>query len=279
MPALSSKPDRYGVIGHPVSHSRSPFIHATFAQQTAQRLSYDAFDVEPADLAAFVSRFVAGGGKGLNVTVPHKIDIAGLVDSLSERARRAGAVNTLISGGGRITGDNTDGIGLVRDLTTNLGFEIGGKRILIAGSGGAVRGVLSPLLALQPATLALAGRTPSKAVQLAEQFSDLGHVIGCGLTDAAGGAFDLVINATSAGLGGEVAAIPPAVIGPHTLCYDMMYGREETAFCAWVRAQGAGRAVPGWGMLVEQAAESFLLWRGVRPDTAPVLAALKAGAV
>ena len=276
MPSLI---DQYGVIGHPVAHSRSPFIHTRFAQATGQQLSYNAFDVEPAGLAAFVSQFVARGGKGLNVTVPHKIDVAALVDSLSERASRAGAVNTLVVEDGRITGDNTDGIGLVRDLTANLGFEIGGKRILIAGSGGAVRGVLSPLLAMKPAALVIAGRTPSKAVQLVEQFSDLGRITGCALDAAAsGGAFDLVINATSAGLSGDVAAVPPAAVGPHTLCYDMMYGREETAFCAWARAQGAGRAVPGWGMLVEQAAESFLLWRGVRPATAAVLAALKAGA-
>ncbi len=273
-------PDKYGVIGHPVNHSRSPFIHARFAEATGQRLTYSAFDVRPADLAAFVAQFAARGGKGLNVTVPHKIEVAALVDALSERARRAGAVNTLVLRDGGITGDNTDGAGLVRDLTINLEFDPAGRRILIVGSGGAVRGVLAPLLALQPASLVIAGRTPTKAVELAQAFSDLGHISDRALSDAAvDGAYDLVINATSAGLVGEVAAIPPAAIGPRTLCYDMMYGREETAFCAWARARGCSRAVPGWGMLVEQAAESFQLWRGVRPATAPVLAALMAGTV
>jgi shikimate dehydrogenase len=254
-------------------------IHARFATATGQNLTYGAFDVPPAKLRQFVADFAARGGKGLNVTVPHKIEVAALTDSLSERAQRAGAVNTLIFRDGNLHGDNTDGPGLVRDLTANLNFHLAGSRILIAGSGGAVRGVLAPLLALRPAQLVIAGRTPSKAIELAAQFTTLGAIKGCALADAAtDGAFDLLINATSAGLSGEVAAIPPAVISPRTLCYDMMYGAAETAFCAWARTQGAARVVPGWGMLVEQAAESFLLWRGVRPDTAPVLTALTAHA-
>lgn len=279
MTSLDARPDEYGVIGQPLGHSRSPFIHTRFAHNTGQQLTYGAFEVAPEALAAFIIGFAARGGKGLNVTVPHKIEVAALVNTLSERARRAGAVNTLSFRDGGITGDNTDGLGLVRDLTTNLGFDPAGRRVLIVGSGGAVRGVLAPLLKLQPAALVIAGRSPGKALELAQAFDDLGRISGCALEDAAAaGPFDLVINGTSAGLSGAVAAIPAHAIGPRSLCYDMSYGRGETAFCAWARAQGCARAIPGWGMLVEQAAESFQLWRGVRPATAPVLAALMAGA-
>jgi shikimate dehydrogenase len=272
--------DEYGVIGHPISHSRSPFIHTRFAEATRQHLVYRAHDVAPGELAGFIGAFALRGGRGLNVTLPHKVAAAARAHGLTERARRAGAINTLLFRGGEILADNTDGVGLVRDLTVNLGFEPAGRRILIAGSGGAARGVIAPLSGLQPAAVVIAGRTPSRARQLAAEFAGLGPIHGCGLADAAGaGAFDLVINATSAGLSGEVAAIPTAAVDARTLCYDMMYGHGETAFVTWARTQGAARAVPGWGMLVEQAAESFLLWRGVRPDTAAVLAELMAGAI
>ncbi|HTY48410.1 MAG TPA: shikimate dehydrogenase [Steroidobacteraceae bacterium] len=286
-----SPPDEYGVIGHPISHSRSPFIHARFAAATGQNLAYRAHDVAPGELAGFIGAFALRGGLGLNVTVPHKVAAAALAQGLSERARRAGAINTLIFRNGEILADNTDGVGLVRDLTVNLGCELTGRRILIAGNGGAARGVIGPLLELLPACILVAGRTPARAVELAREFADLGPVRGCALADVAAGTgvwagadagtagpFDLVINATSAGLGAEVAAIPAAAVGAGTFCYDMMYGHGETAFVAWARARGAAHAVAGWGMLVEQAAESFLLWRGVRPDTAPVLAELMAGA-
>jgi len=274
-----SAPDEYGVIGHPVSHSRSPFIHSHFAAATHQNLFYHAHDVAPGELAGFIGAFALRGGCGLNVTVPHKVAVAALAQELSARARRAGAVNTLIFRRGGILADNTDGAGLVRDLTVNLGMDPAGRRILVAGNGGAARGVIAPLLQLLPAALVVAGRTAARAQALAAQFADLGPIRGCGLSDAAaGGSFDLVINATSAGLRGEVAAIPAAAVGAGSFCYDMMYGHGETAFVAWARARGAARAVPGWGMLVEQAAESFLLWRGVRPDTRPVLAELLAGA-
>ena len=278
-----SAPDEYGVIGHPISHSRSPFIHARFAAATGQDLAYRAHDVAPGELAGFIGAFALRGGRGLNVTVPHKLAAAALAQHLSERARRAGAINTLVFRVGEILADNTDGVGLVRDLTVNLGFDPAGRRILIAGCGGAARGILAPLLGLQPALVLVAGRTPARAAELAREFADLGPVRGCELTDVGTGAgaegpFDLVINATSAGLKGEVAAIPAAAVDAGTLCYDMMYGHGETAFVAWARGLGAARAMPGWGMLVEQAAESFLLWRGVRPDTRPVLAELMAGA-
>jgi shikimate dehydrogenase len=275
---LQDSPAEYGVVGHPVSHSRSPFIHGIFAQRTSQNMVYRLHDVHPDNLHAFVMDFWRRGGKGLNVTVPHKISASGLVRALSARAQRAGAVNTLLMDEDGITGDNTDGAGLVRDLTVNLKLALAGSRILLVGSGGAARGVIAPLLDESPEQIVIAGRSAARADSLARQFDSRGAVKGCGLEAIAPGTFDLVINATSAGLTGEMPAIPANVIQPDTFCYDMHYARAGTAFLLWARTQGALRTAQGWGMLVEQAAESFALWRGVRPPTAPVLAALAGGA-
>jgi shikimate dehydrogenase len=266
--------DQYGVVGHPVAHSWSPFIHGMFARQTAQALTYRLFDVLPEQFNERVLAFASQGGLGLNVTVPHKLAAAALAEDSSERARRAGAVNTLSFENGRILGDNTDGAGLVRDLTQNLGLTVARRRVLIAGAGGAVRGVIAPLLELDPVELVIASRTADRAAALVTDFADLGAVRACGLAELSLGSFDLVINATSASLSGEVPAIPADAISASTTCYDMAYARTDTPFVRWARERGCARAVAGWGMLVEQAAESFEIWRGVRPDTATVLSVL-----
>lgn len=274
---MNVPPDQYGVVGHPISHSLSPFIHGMFAQQTGQAMVYRMHDVPPEHFRQYVLEFFSRGGRGLNVTVPHKVAAAELANELTPRARRAGAANTLaLQADNRILADNTDGAGLVRDLRDNLGIEITGRRLLIIGAGGATRGVLSPLLVLQPASIVVANRTADRAHALAVEFADLGSIRGCGFDQLEQAPFDLVINATSASLSGEVPAVPPQIIGPGTFCYDMAYGKEDTPFVRWAREHGCARAEQGWGMLVEQAAESFCLWRGVRPQTAPVLAALRA---
>jgi shikimate dehydrogenase len=259
-------------MGYPVSHSRSPVIHRLFALQTRQNLQYELLQVAPEKLDAAIRQFQRTGGKGLNITVPHKSAVTGLVDQLSERATRAGAVNTLAFQDGEIFGDNTDGIGLMRDLTRNLKLNLRDRNILILGAGGATRGILGPLLAAQPASVTIANRTLAKARELARQFSSSGSVLECRFRDVPPSVdYALVINATSAGLRGEVPPFPESAIGPGTFCYDLSYGLTPTPFTKWAQAQGAERAVMGWGMLVEQAAESFHLWRGIRPDTALVL--------
>jgi shikimate dehydrogenase len=275
---LDESPAEYGVIGHPVSHSRSPFIHGIFAKETGQNMVYRLHDVHPEQLHTFVMEFWKRGGRGLNVTVPHKVGASGMVRAMSERATRAGAVNTLLMDADGITGDNTDGVGLVRDLTGNLKVALSGARILLVGSGGAARGVIGPLLDESPHLIMVAGRSAARAGALARQFAALGPVQGCGLDALREEGFDLIINATSAGLAGEVPALPAAVITAHTFCYDMSYARAGTAFLQWARERGCKRMAQGWGMLVEQAAESFELWRGLRPPTAAVLAALASGA-
>lgn len=268
--------DTYAVIGHPVRHSRSPFIHERFARQTGQSLRYLRIDATPEAFPSVVSRFFAHGGKGLNVTLPHKPAAAALATSLTPRAARAGAVNTLLPReDGQLLGDNTDGVGLVRDLTTHFGVTVGSRRVLLLGAGGAARGVLEPLLALQPAQLVVANRTAARAVELAQAFADLGPVHGCGLDELPGTPFDLVINATASSLGGEALPLPAGCVEAHSFCYDMGYAPDDTPFVRWAQQRGVTRAVMGLGMLVEQAAESFWLWRGQRPDVAPVLAALK----
>jgi shikimate dehydrogenase len=273
---MDSEPDHYGVVGHPVAHSWSPFIHGLFAKQTGQALIYRLFDVPPEEFRERIVGFFAGGGRGLNVTLPHKMAAAEMADELTPRASRAGAVNTLAArADGHLLGDNTDGAGLVRDLCDNLGVVITRRRILIIGAGGATRGVLSPLLTLEPSQLVIANRTPERAAALAQDFHDLGSVSGIGFSDICAEPFDLVINATSASLSGEVPNVPAGAVGKDTFCYDMAYGSSDTAFTRWARGLGSTRAVQGWGMLVEQAAESFRVWRGVRPSTTPVLAALK----
>jgi shikimate dehydrogenase len=270
-----NKPDQYGVVGHPINHSWSPFIHGLFAKQTEQALVYRLYDITPEDFRAQVLEFFTRGGRGLNVTVPHKESAAELANELTVRADRAGAVNTLMLREDHVlVGDNTDGHGLVTDLRKNLGMTLTNERILILGAGGATRGVIEPLLELGPTELLIANRSPERAVNLASLFSDLGAIRGCGFEDVGDEPFDLVINATAAGLSGSVPNVDSAIIASHTVCYDMSYSKASTPFVSWSIEQGCARAHKGWGMLVEQAAESFTLWRGVRPDTEPVLAVL-----
>lgn len=265
--------DRYCVFGHPVGHSKSPAIHAAFAEQTGERLEYTAIEAPLDDFAGAWRAFVAEGGRGANVTVPFKEAAFALCDTLSERARRAGAVNTLILGGNGLTyGDTTDGVGLVRDLKRHE-VRLAGAKILVLGAGGAVRGVLEPLLAEAPASVRIANRTAVKAAALAEDFGDLGPIVGGGFA-ALEGAYDLVINGTSASLAGDLPPLPEALFAPGATAHDMMYGAVPTVFLRWAAERGA-HPVDGLGMLVEQAAESFFQWRGQRPATAPVLEALR----
>jgi shikimate dehydrogenase len=267
--------DRYGVFGNPIGHSKSPLIHRLFAAQTGQQLAYETLLAPLDDFEGYARAFFAEG-RGANVTVPFKEQACALADSLTERARRAGAVNTLKKlEDGSLLGDNTDGAGLVRDLTVNAGIDLRGKRILLLGAGGAVRGILEPFLAQQPQTLVIANRTVDKAEQLARQFADLGPVVASGF-DWIDAPVDLIINGTSASLAGELPPIAASLIQPgHTCCYDMMYSAGPTAFNRWAAEQGAARTLDGLGMLVEQAVEAFHLWRGVRPDSVPVLAELR----
>jgi shikimate dehydrogenase len=270
----SQGPDRYGVVGHPVAHSRSPFIHGIFARQTEQDLVYRLYDVGPDDFDEFCTQFFGSGGRGLNVTVPHKAAAAAFADELTPRAGRAGAVNTLAKREDGLLGDNTDGAGLVRDLVLNLGLTLERARILILGAGGATRGILAPLLEQEPEEIVIGNRTAERAQGLAGIFGDLGSVRGCGFDELPRRPFDLILNATSAGLSGAMPRITTAVVSGVTTCYDLSYGKGATPFVSWARDNGCAQAVEGWGMLVEQAAESFELWRGVRPETAPVLSLL-----
>ena len=272
---MNSVLDRYGVVGHPVNHSLSPFIHGLFARETGQAMSYRAYDVPPEQFAQRVHAFFEEGGSGLNVTLPHKIAAVEIADELTERAAHAAAVNTLVVQDGRLLADNTDGAGLVRDLCDNLGLVITNRRVLVIGAGGATRGILAPLLGLAPAMVVIANRTPERAAALAAAFSDLGVTQGVGFEYIEAAPFDLIINATSASLSGDIPPIPPEAIGADSVCYDLAYGRSASAFVQWAQRSGCARAEQGLGMLVEQAAESFRLWRGVRPSTAQVLAALK----
>jgi shikimate dehydrogenase len=263
--------DCYAVIGNPIGHSKSPWIHAEFARQTRQDMAYERIEAPLDGFARTVDAFRAAGGRGTNVTVPFKIQAFQYSGSaISDRAGAAGVVNTLMFEGGAVRGDNTDGVGLLRDITVNLGRAIRGRRVLLMGAGGAAQGVVGPLLDARPERLVIANRTAAKAHALAQRF---GAASGGGYEELAGVQFDLLINATSAGLVDEAPPLPPGAFAPGALGYDMVYGRD-TPFLAMVRAAGA-EARDGTGMLVEQAAESFLLWRGLRPDTAPVVAALR----
>ncbi|PVV08198.1 MAG: shikimate dehydrogenase [gamma proteobacterium symbiont of Ctena orbiculata] len=268
--------DKYAVIGNPIEHSKSPEIHRAFAEQTGEPVEYGRILGNMDDFPADVRRFVAEGGLGLNVTVPFKEEAWRLADELSPRAHTAGAVNTLILlENNQIKGDNTDGAGLVRDLSVNQGFRLEGKRLLMLGAGGAVRGVIRPLLEQRPKRIIVANRTASKAYSLANGAAAYGQVAGCGLDELEGMQFDLIINGTAAGLTGEVPLIPDTVLAKGGWCYDMLYGNQATAFQAWGYQQRAARSLDGLGMLVEQAAESFRLWRGILPETAPVIAMLR----
>jgi len=268
-------PDRYAVIGNPIEHSKSPLIHLAFAQQTGENLTYDKIlgNLEQFEQDAVV--FFEQGGRGLNVTVPFKERAWRLATSLGEAAQSAEAVNTLVAmPDGSLRGENTDGIGLVRDLTRNHSCLLSGSRILLLGAGGAAKGVAGPLLEHAPEQLLIANRTASKAHALAQRLAEAGKVDWCGLDDLEGRQFDLIINSTAAGLHAEIPALPEAILAPGGWVYDLMYASEPTAFVRWGRARNAAKSLDGLGMLVEQAAESFFLWRGVRPDTAPVIARL-----
>ena len=273
-------PDAYAVMGNPITHSRSPDIHAAFAKQTSQRIEYTAIQVDVGGFDQAVGNFFANGGKGLNVTVPFKQEAWQLADELGAEAKQAGAVNTLLMNAeGQLLGRNTDGIGLVRDLLQNHGAStdnrITDKRVLLVGAGGAARGVLQPLLDEKPATLVIVNRTPDRAHDLAKKFSDQGNVSGVGFDDLGAQSFDLIINATAASLQGEVPPLPDTVCAKNFWCYDMMYSAEPTPFVLWGEQHGAGKSVDGLGMLVEQAAESFFLWRGVRPETTSVIQSIR----
>lgn len=266
--------DRYAVVGNPIGHSRSPVIHRLFAEQTGQALIYDKMLVEQGAFAEDVSAFFALGGSGLNVTLPFKEEAFRFADELSARARIAGAVNTLmLRPDGTVFGDNTDGVGLVSDLLAQ-GWQLAGSRILLLGAGGAARGVVQPLLEQKPERLLIGNRTPEKARAIADAFS--GGVEVSDYASLAGQSFDLIINATSASLAGELPPLPAGLVSFATCIYDMMYGAAPTPFLHWAQKQDAVQLADGLGMLVEQAAEAFYLWRGVRPQTTPVIQALRA---
>lgn len=268
----------YAVVGNPISHSKSPRIHSLFAKQTGENLEYTAIQAPIDDFAGVVTGFFGRGGLGLNVTVPFKEEAWKLADRRTGRAGRAGAANTLyLDNAKQLTADNTDGAGLVADLVKNHGVSLTGARILVLGAGGAVRGVLGPLLHQKPATLTIANRTVSKAQGLVLLFAD---DTGQAAVDACGFAtpdapFDIIINGTSASLQGDLPPLAPAVVGPDTVVYDMMYSLDATPFNQWALDQGATRVFDGLGMLVEQAAESFRVWRGICPDTASVIEELR----
>ncbi len=269
-------PDAYAVMGNPIKHSRSPDIHTAFAKQTSQRIEYTATQVDLGGFDQAVGNFFANGGKGLNVTVPFKQEAWQLADELGAEAKQAGAVNTLLMNAeGQLVGRNTDGIGLVRDILSNHGGAITDKRILLVGAGGAARGVIQPLLDEKPATLVIVNRTPDRAYNLAQAFSERGNVSGVGFDDLGEQSFDLIINATAASLQGEVPPLPDTVCAENCWCYDMMYSAKPTPFVIWGQQHGAIKSVDGLGMLVEQAAESFFLWRGVRPETTSVILSIR----
>ena len=275
LPHEVGAPDQYGVVGHPIEHSWSPFIHGMFAKAAAQNLVYRLFDIHPDHFRRETLRLLTGGVRGLNVTLPHKQAAAELVNELTPRAARAQAVNTIaFFENATLLGDNTDGVGLITDLERNLQIDLADKRALILGAGGAARGVVGPLLERELRSLTIANRTPYKARKLAAEFADVGQVDGCTFAEIQGPAYDLIVNATSVGISGDMPELPAGLVDERTICYDMVYGRNDTPFTRWAGAQHAGKISKGWGMLVEQAAESFLLWRGIRPPTQPVLTAL-----
>ncbi|GLR63267.1 shikimate dehydrogenase [Marinospirillum insulare] len=271
--------DQYAVFGNPIAHSKSPQIHTWFAQQTNQQLEYSAILAPEDDFEASAKSFFASGGLGANVTVPFKLDALVFADTLSPRARRAGAVNTLQKGkNNQIYGDNTDGVGLVRDLTNNLGFSLADKKVLLVGAGGAARGVIEPLLNAGVAQLKIANRTPEKAQQLVKIFHGLQpetQLTSGNWASLEANQFDLIINATSSSLAGDLPPLPDHLFTQQSLAYDLMYSQQATPFMLWAKQQGATQVADGLGMLVEQAAEAFFLWRQVRPKTKLVLERLR----
>lgn len=270
--------DQYAVFGQPIKHSKSPRIHQLFATQTGQNLSYTAEEVSAQQFSEVASAFFAQGGKGLNCTVPLKELAWQFASQKTERAELAKAVNTLaVQADGSVLGDNTDGCGLVRDLLINHAINLAGTRILVLGAGGASRGILLPLLEQSPACLVVANRTTDKAIALAAEFAHKGTVSACGFADLSNHApFNIILNATSASLTGQLPALPAGLLAKQGVCYDLAYSNEPTAFVRWGIEQNAAKSLDGLGMLVEQAAEAFFIWRGVRPDSLPVIDLLNA---
>jgi shikimate dehydrogenase len=266
---------RFAVIGQPIRHSRSPELHRHFARLTGIALSYEAQEVAPGALSSSLNTFFAQGFRGLNVTLPHKLEAAKLCHRLSARAQRAEAVNTLVWEAAGWYGDNTDGEGFRRDLLENCGIELAGKRVLVLGAGGAVRGILMPLLEARPAELVVSNRTPWRPDALAQAFKDVGVIRPCTHLALKGDCFDVIVQATSAGHEGGLPRLPAGLLAPGGACYDLNYGKAALPFCAWAEAQGATRIADGLGMLVEQAAEAFSLWHGLRPPTAAVIEAAR----
>lgn len=267
--------DQYAVFGNPINHSKSPVIHRQFAEQTGQDLHYAKQLVAADEFVTTAQAFFVQGGKGLNITVPFKIEAFQFAQQLTPRAQRAGAVNTLaMQSDGTILGDNTDGIGMVHDMH-NLGWELQGKRILILGAGGAVRGILQPVLAEHPAQVVIANRTASKAEELAVHFHDLGDVQAKTFEQLNGEQFDIIINGTSASLSGDLPPLPANLLNANACCYDLMYSAEPTVFMHWAQQNGAAKIADGLGMLIGQAAEAFYLWRHIRPEVVPVIMALR----
>jgi shikimate dehydrogenase len=273
-------PDRYAVIGNPIAHSKSPLIHAEFSRQTGEAIVYERILAPIEDFADTVDAFARAGGKGLNVTVPFKLEAFAIAGECTERARLAGAVNTLKRTGDGWFADNTDGAGLVRDLTANLEVPLAGRAIAVLGAGGAARGILKPLLDMQPRSIVISNRTMAKAEALARRFAMAGPIESAAPATLAGRSFDIVINATSFGLGAQSGADypwPGSIFAPGAFALDLVYSDVPTVFLRWAKANGAARSADGLGMLIEQAAESFLLWRGVRPGTAALFEHFRPG--
>lgn len=269
---MSQAPARYAVIGHPVAHSRSPQIHAEFARLTGKALVYTRIEAPLRGFTAALREFLAAGGRGANVTVPFKEEACALSHVLTKRAKQARAVNTLsVRANGTLLGDNTDGIGLVNDLKRNHGVEFAGARILLLGAGGAARGILPALLAEKPVLVQIANRTPERARKLAALRTKT-RLAGGGFEELRDQTFDVIINATAASIAGELPPLPRDCLNPGAVCYDLAYGDRPTVFMHWAEQAGAAQVLDGWGMLVEQAAESFCLWHGLRPPTATLLA-------
>lgn len=267
--------DLYAVFGNPINHSKSPHIHRQFAEQTGQDMHYTKQLVNEGEFEKTAQEFFAQGGKGLNITVPFKLNAFDFAQKRTARAERAGAVNTLAAlSDGTVLGDNTDGIGMIHDMH-NLGWELEGKRVLILGAGGAVRGILQPLLEEKPAQVVIANRTQGKADELAKSFHDLGNVQAKSYEQLHGEVFDVVINGTSASMQGELPPLPDHLLAAKAYCYDMMYGPEPTIFLRWAKERGAVQVADGLGMLIGQAAEAFYLWRQIRPEVVPVITAMR----
>lgn len=268
--------DQYRVYGNPIAQSKSPSIHQQFANQTGETLNYEKQLVAETAFSETAEQFFSEGGCGLNITVPFKLDAFEFANQLTERAQTAGAVNTLKRlDDGTILGDNTDGQGLVSDITDHLGWSLTDKNVLILGAGGAVRGVLQPLLEQSPTRVVIANRTVAKALSLVKVFRSFGKVQACGFKDLEGQKFDVVINGTSASLAGDLPPLPDSLLTENACCYDMMYGAEPTVFMQWAEQHGAHNIADGLGMLVGQAAESFQLWRNKKPDVASVIESLR----